>query len=217
MSFEDNTANINQITSILDEGLGDNVLYPLANIFVQEEEIQNQNNLIDEYKNQEEKLKQENLNKLRELELDLNKKREAESKELAERLAEMKLSKEGIIDHYKEQIKQIENDHRQTLIEKEKQYTERIDQMSNTIHDLNSKIYSLKAEHEIDLKKKDEGYEKKFREIDLELRNKFEEIKNNNDKLSNELSLRQKLEEYKFIHLDQEHEQDRRASCRERV
>ena len=208
LSFEDNTANINQITSILDEGLGDNVLYPLANIFVQEEEIQNQNNLIDEYKNQEEKLKQENLNKLRELELDLNKKREAESKELAERLAEMKLSKEGIIDHYKEQIKQIENDHRQTLIEKEKQYTERIDQMSNTIHDLNSKIYSLKAEHEIDLKKKDEGYEKKFREIDLELRNKFEEIKNNNDKLSNELSLRQKLEEYKFIHLDQEHEQE---------
>jgi hypothetical protein len=140
--------------------------------------------------------------------LDLNKKREIESKELNERLADMKLSKEGIIDHYKEQIKQIENDHRQTLIDKEKQYTERIDQMSNTIHDLNSKIYSLKAEHEIDLKKKDEGYEKKFREIDAELRTKFEEIKNNNDKLSNELQLRQKLEEYKFIHLDQEHEQE---------
>ena len=86
----------------------------------------------------------------------------------------------------------------------EKKYTERIDQMSNTIHDLNSKIYSLKAEHEVDLKKKDEGYEKKFREIDQELRTKFEEIKNNNDKLTNELNTRQKLEEYKFIHLDQE-------------
>ena len=208
LTFDDVTGNMNQITSILDEGLGDNVLYPLTSIFVQEEEIQNLNNLIDEYKNQEEKLKNENLNKLRELELDLNKKREAESKELSERLAEMKLSKEGIIDHYKEQIKQIENDHRQTLIEKEKQYTDRIDQMSNTIHDLNSKIYSLKAEHEIDLKKKDEGYEKKFREIDQELRTKFEEIKNNNDKLTNELQLRQKLEEYKFIHLDQEHEQE---------
>ena len=208
LSYEDNVANINQITSILDEGLGDNVLYPLSSIFIQEEEIQNQHNIIDEYKNQEEKLKAENINKLRELELDLNKKREIESKELNERLADMKLSKEGIIDHYKEQIKQIENDHRQTLIDKEKQYTERIDQMSNTIHDLNSKIYSLKAEHEVDLKKKDEGYEKKFREIDAELRTKFEEIKNNNDKLSNELQLRQKLEEYKFIHLDQEHEQE---------
>ena len=209
LSYDDNTSSkINQITSILDEGLGENVLYPLSNIFVQEEEILNQNNLINEYKNQEEKLKQEHANKLREREIELNKKRETESKELNERLSEEKLSKEGIIEHYKEQIKQIENEHRQTLIEKEKQYTERIDQMSNTIHDLNSKIFSLKAEHEIDLKKKDEGYEKKFREIDAELRNKFEEIKNNNDKLSNELTLRQKLEEYKFIHLDQEHEQE---------
>ena len=77
--------------------------------------------------------------------------------------------------------------------------------MLNTIHDLNPKIYSLKAEHQVDLKKKEEGYEKKFREIDVELRTKFEEIKNNNDKPSNELHLRKKLEEYKFIHLDQEH------------
>ena len=66
----------------------------------------------------------------------------------------------------------------------------------------------MKAEHEVDLKKKDEGYEKKIRKIDVELRTKFEEIKNNNDKLSNELQLRQKLEEYKFIHLEQEHKQE---------
>ena len=44
--------------------------------------------------------------------------------------------------------------------------------MSNTIHDLNSKIYSLKSEHDIDLKKKDEGYEKKFKEINEELKTK---------------------------------------------
>ena len=80
--------------------------------------------------------------------------------------------------------------------------------MSNTIHDLNSKIYSLKSEHEIDLKKKDEGYEKKFKEINEELKTKLREIQNNNDKLSNELKLRTQLEEYKFIHLDQEHEQE---------
>ena len=80
--------------------------------------------------------------------------------------------------------------------------------MSNTIHDLNSKIYALKTEHEIDLKKKDEGYEKKFKEINEELKNKLKEIQNNNDKLSSELKLRTQLEEYKFIHLDQEHEQE---------
>ena len=58
--------NMNQITSILDEGLGDNVLYPLNAIFLREDEIHNQNNVIEEYKNQEEKLKSEQAMKLRE-------------------------------------------------------------------------------------------------------------------------------------------------------
>ena len=57
LSYEDNVANINQTASILDEGLGDNVLYLLSCRFIQEEEIQNQHNIIDECKNQEENFK----------------------------------------------------------------------------------------------------------------------------------------------------------------
>ena len=202
------TNSINQINNLLDEGLGDNVLYPLENIFLKENEILKQNNLIDDYKNQEEKLKTEHQLRLRENELEHNKKRELETNELNDRLTEERLAKQGIMDHYDKQIENLEKQQKQILEDKEKQYKERIDQMSNTIHDLNSKIYSLKTEHEIDLKKKDEGYEKKFREINQELKNKLDEIQNNNDKLSNELKLRQQLEEYKFIHLDQEHEQE---------
>lgn len=198
----------NQISNLLDEGLGDNVLYPLENIFLKENEILKQNNLIDDYKNQEEKLKAEHQLRLRESELEHNKKRDLETNELKERLTEERLAKQGIIDHYNKQIENLEKQQKQILLDKEKQYKERIDQMSNTIHDLNSKIYSLKSEHEIDLKKKDEGYEKKFKEINEELKTKLKEIQNNNDKLSNELKLRQQLEEYKFIHLDQEHEQE---------
>ena len=198
----------NQINNLLEEGLGDNVLYPLENIFLKENEILKQNNLIDDYKNQEEKLKSEHQLRLRESELEHNKKRDIETNELKERLTEERLAKQGIIDHYNKQIDNLEKQQKQILIDKEKQYKERIDQMSNTIHDLNSKIYSLKSEHEIDLKKKDEGYEKKFKEINEELKTKLREIQNNNDKLSNELKLRTQLEEYKFIHLDQEHEQE---------
>ena len=197
-----------QISSVFDEGLGDNVLYPLEKIFLKESDILEQNNLIDKYKNQEEQLKSEHKLRLRECELDHNKKREIETNELNERLTEERLAKQGIVDHYNKQIENLENQQKQILIDKENQYKERIDQMSNTIHDLNSKIYSLKSEHEVDLKKKDEGYEKKFKEINEELKNKLKEIQNNNDKLSSELKLRTQLEEYKFIHLDQEHEQE---------
>ena len=209
LSYENNTTmNMNQITSILDEGLGDNVLYPLKSIFLKEEEIQNQNNMIDEYINQEEKLKGEHATKLRERGIELNDNLVRETNKLKEELRVEILDKDNIIDKYKEKIKNLENEQRQILIDKEKQYTERIDQMSNTIHDLNSKIYSLKSEHEIDLKKKDESFEKKFKEIDKELRKEFEKIKNDNEKLTNDLKMRQKMEEYKFIHLDQEHEQE---------
>ena len=210
---EDNYNNYNidrqnQMSNFFEEGLGDNVLYPLEKIFLREKDILEQNNLIDKYKNQEEQLKAEHKMRLRETELEHNKKREMETNELNERLTEEQLAKQGIEDHYNKQIENLEKQQRQILIDKENQYKERIDQMSNTIHDLNSKIYALKTEHEIDLKKKDEGYEKKFKEINEELKNKLKEIQNNNDKLSSELKLRTQLEEYKFIHLDQEHEQE---------
>lgn len=76
-NFDNENININtnnQINNILDEGLGDNVLYPLENIFLKENEILKQNNLIDDYKNQEEKLKAEHQLRLRESELEHNKK-----------------------------------------------------------------------------------------------------------------------------------------------
>ena len=209
LSYENNpTLNINQITSILDEGLGDNVLYPLKSIFLKEEEIYNQNNMIEEYKNQEEKLKGEHATKLRERGMELNDSLVKETNKLKEQLRIEILDKESIIDQYKEKIKNLENEQRQILIDREKQYTEKIDQMSNTIHDLNGKINTLKNEHEIDLQKKDENFEKKFKEIDKELRGQFEKIKNDNERLTNDLKIRQKMEEYKFIHLDQEHEQE---------
>ena len=209
LSYDTNTTmNMNQITSILDEGLGDNVLFPLKYIFLKEEEIQNQNNMIEEYKNQEEKLKGEHAMKLRERGIELNDLLVRETNKLKEELRVEILDKDNVIEQYKEKIKNLENEQRQILIDKEKQYTERIDQMSNTIHDLNSRIYSLKSEHEIDLKKKDEGFEKKFKEIDKELRKEFEKIKNDNEKLTNDLKNRQKMEEYKFLHLDQEHEEE---------
>ena len=209
LSYDNTTTmNMNQITSILDEGLGDNVLYPLNSIFSREEEIHNQNNMIEEYKNQEEKLRSEHAMKLRERGIELNDALVKETNKLKEELRIKILDKDNIIEKYKIKIKNLENEQRQILIDKEKQYTERIDQMSNTIHDLNSRIYSLKSEHEIDLKKKDESFEKKFKEIDKELRKEFEKIKNENEKLTNDLKTRQKMEEYRFIHLDREHEQE---------
>jgi chromosome segregation ATPase len=209
ISFEDNKINnFNQLTSILDEGLGDNVLYPLESIFNYEEEILLQNNLIADDKKLRGKLVSEHQTKLKELETKLSKQKEMELRSLEEKLKELKISKDATIDHYEDKIKNLINEQNRTLIEKEQSYNLRMDQMSNTIHDLTSQIHFLKNQHEIELKRKDDEYERKFRELEKDLRKKFEELKSNNDKLGEELNQRQRIEELKFLHLDQEHEQE---------
>ena len=88
--------------------------------------------------------------RLRECELDHNKKREIETNELNERLTEERLAKQGIVDHYNKQIENLEKQQKQILIDKENQYKERIDQMSNTIHDLDAELYGRRCEDRMD-------------------------------------------------------------------
>jgi hypothetical protein len=209
IAFDDNKlTNLNQLTSILDEGLGDNVLYPLASIFEFEEQILTLKNYIADDKKQKAKLIGDYQGKLKELESKMNRQREGEIRALDDKLKEMKISKDATIDHYEEKIKQIVNEHNRVMIEKEQNFNLRMDQMSNTVHDLTSQIHYLKNQHEIEMKRKDDEYEKKFRDLESELRKKFDEFKSNNDKLVDELQTRQTVEEMKFVHLDQEHEQE---------
>lgn len=209
IAFDDNKlTNLNQLTSILDEGLGDNVLYPIESIFEFEEQILTLKNSIADDKKQKAKLIGDYQGKLKELENKMNRQREGEIRGLDDKLKEMKISKDATIDHYEEKIKQIVNEHNRIMIEKEQNFNMRMDQMSNTVHDLTSQIHYLKNQHEIEMKRKDDEYEKKFRDLESELRKKFDEFKSNNDKLVDELQTRQKVEEMKFIHLDQEHEQE---------
>lgn len=188
--------------------MGDNVLYPLDSIFKYEEEILAQSNFIADDKKQKAKLIQDHQLRIKELESKMNKQREMEMRSLDDRLKEMKIAKDATVEHYEEKIKKLINEQNRVLIEKEQHYNIRMDQMSNTIHDLTSQIHFLKNQHEMEMKKKDDEYEKKFRDLERELRKEFDELKLNNDKLVDELHQRQKMEEMKFVHLDQEHEQE---------
>ena len=55
MGNEQKQSNFNQLASILDEGLGENVLYPLENIFNYEENIKDLKNKVAENDKNEEK------------------------------------------------------------------------------------------------------------------------------------------------------------------
>ncbi len=209
IAMDDNkTLNLNQLTTILDEGLGENVLFPLNQIAKYENKITVDLEEIINLKKQETKLVRDNEIKLRDRENELNRNKEKELKDMVDMIKEMKVEKEATIEFYEDKIKNLINENNRILIEKERVFNDRMDQNSNIIHDLNAKLHFQANDHELELKKKDEEYEKKFRVLESELRKKFDELKVNNIKLTDEISQRQKLEQMKFNHLDQEHEQE---------
>lgn len=201
-------ASVNQLTAILDEGLGDNVIFPINKIVSFEKTIKNKSESILDMNKKEKVVQREFERRIIDKENECNRNREREVKEMIDIIKEMKVEKESTIEFYEEKIKNIINENNKILIEKERIYNDRMDQSSNIIHDLNSKLHFQENDNEIALKKKDEEYESKFRQLELELRKKFDELKLNNTKLTEELQQRQKLEDLKFNHLDNEHEQE---------
>lgn len=209
ISCEDHrSASINQLTAILDEGLGENVLFPINKISSYERAIDIKKEEIIELKVKEKKNNKEYEKRILEKENECNKNKDKEIREMEDKNKEMNNRNESIVEFYENKIKNILYDHNKLIIEKERQYNEKMDHTSNIIHDLNSKLHFQASDNELELKKKDDEYEEKFRLLESELRKKFDELKLNNNKLTEELNLRHDQEIKKFTHIDKEHEQE---------
>jgi len=206
---EDNKLdNFNQLANILDEGLGDNVLFPITKILSNEQTIYNLECQLADLKKFEEKLVKDYEAKIKERELEILKKKDLEIKHLNDMIKEIKISKDSTVELYESQIKNIINENNRILIEKEKSFNDRIDNLSNTIHDLNSKIHFLTNDHENSMRNKDIEYERMFKELETGLKKKFEEARLINEKLNEELQIRKKLEETRLKHVDLEHDME---------
>jgi WD40 repeat protein len=204
--FDDNKIGMNQLSSILDEGLGDNVLVNLQSIFNLTQTIDEQKEQLVDGKNYQMRIIKENELKLKERETELNKKKEIEIKSLNDQIKEIKISKDTTIDHYEEKFAQTLNDHNKILLEREKSYNEKLDQLSGTIHELNSRIHYMQHEQSEELKLRESEYEKRIRDLEAQWTKKYEELKKINDKLGDDMKDNKKNEEVKFIHIDKEHE-----------
>lgn len=209
IAIEDSkTLNLNIVSNVLDEGLGENVLFPLTQISSFEKNINLKGDEIVQLKQEEFKIVREYEIKLRDKENDLNRNKEKELKDLVDLIKELKVEKEATIEFYEEKIKNLTNQHNSIVMEKEKILHDRLDQNANIIHDLNSKLHFQANDHELEIKKRDEDYEKKFKFLENEMKKKIEELVVENSKLNDELLKKQKLEQLKFQHLDNEHEKE---------
>lgn len=184
------------------------MLYSLENIFQTQNQIDEMAIKIADNNKNEQALICDYEKKFKDREKEYLKNKEFEMRTLNDIIKEIKTSKECTIEHYENYIKQIVQDNNKTLIVNEKAHNERIDQLNTQIQELNSRINYLKSNHELSLKIKDDEYDRKFRDLEKDLKRKFEEAKGANDKLNQEIAFGKKLEEMKFAHLDSEHEQE---------
>ena len=204
---ENNKITINnQLNTILDEGLGDNVL---MNIF----EINNNEKKIDTKKEEIYKLQKivdennKSFNKkLKDKINELNKLRDNEINKLKQKIDEMILSKNTMIEDYEKKIDEINKEQYNKYIDRESVIKEKFE-------DLNKQIIELKDFNELmkkDFEKivKDNNYSqlRKFRELEFHLQNHVHDLDNKNKSLEEDIKNNKDIEEKKLKIIENEHE-----------
>ena len=207
VAFDDNRAiAINQINSILDEGLGDNVLLNLNEIFGLSDKMISKNELI--YKlqrNIDESTKTFNIN-LKEKLGELNKKKEGEISELKNKIDQMIISNNSMIEDYEKRIEEINIEHRKKFNEREGVINEKIEDLNNEI--INLKNLNNKIKNDFEKMLSDNNYDQlqKFRELEFELLKKFQILTKKNQELSDQLKHQNEYEKKKLQIVEIEHE-----------
>ena len=206
-SDENNKITINnQLNTILDEGLGDNVLMNIFEINTSEkkidskkEEIYKLQKIVDENNKSFNKKFKDKVN-------ELNKLRDTEINKLKQKIDEMILSKNTMIEDYEKKIDEINK-------EQYNKYVEREVIINEKFADLNKQIVELKDFNELmkkDFEKivKDNNYSKlrKFRELEFHLQNHVHDLDSKNKSLEEEIKNNKDIEEKKLKIIENEHQ-----------
>ena len=204
---ENNKITINnQLNTILDEGLGDNVLMNIYEINSNEKKIDSKKEEI--YKLQ--KIVDDNNKsfnkKFRDKVNELNKLRDNEMNKLKQKIEEMILSKNTMIEDYEKKIDEINKEQYNKYVDREVIIKEKFE-------DLNKQIIELKDFNELmkkDFEKivKDNNYSqlRKFRELEFHLQNHVHDLDNRNKSLEEEINNNKDIEEKKLKIIENEHE-----------
>jgi SMC interacting uncharacterized protein involved in chromosome segregation len=144
--------NINHLTNIIDEGLGDNVLYPLDKIFKFEDNtLKMKNQLLHASKKLEDVEIQYEMN-IKEKESQWQRIKNSEVKLLEEKLKELEINKDVLVSFYEEKIEKKEIEYKELITQIKNENNQYIDQLNEKITELTNVIESLRSSQDIELK-----------------------------------------------------------------
>ena len=206
-AFDENRlVSIGQLNSILDEGLGDNVLMSLNEINSNEEKMRNKEEEIAKLKKTAEESNKLFEKQISNKEEEMNSQRESEIEELTKKIEEMRNQRNNLINNYEKKIEEILQEHRKKFNEREANSNLKFEELHKQISEL--KDLNKKMKNEYDQKLKDDNNNQliKFKELEYFLKKNVDDLNKKNEKLEKNIE-EEKINEFKKMRLiENEHE-----------
>ena len=206
-SDENNKITIsNKLNAILDEGLGDNVLMNIFEIWEKEEKLFEKKSEI--YKLQ--KIVDENnkffTKRFKDKENEVTKMKDNEINKLKQKIDEIIFSKNTMTEDYEKKIEEMNKEQYNKYIEREYVINEKLDKLHQQITELKEFNEIMKTDFE--KIQKDNNYSQltKFRVLEFNLKNNVKEMEKKNKILENKINEEKDIEEKKLKIIENEHD-----------
>lgn len=213
--FDNRIVNINQLNTVLDEGLGENVLFPLLDLGKIGELEREKKEMTLSFKEKEEVLVKENEKKIKNIESSLTMKKEKEVNELKEKIMTLELKIKETVKQYEERLtRQVEED-RKKFNEQNKLSQERIKSLEEELYEKENDYQLLEQTSQAELTRQGREYQIKFKKLQQDLKSKVREIESQKENLQKNLDDLHKEKEINLIRIDEEHELERNVLLHE--
>ena len=215
-SDENNKITIsNKLNAILDEGLGDNVLMNIFDIWEKEQKSEEKKNEI--YKLQ--KIVDENnknfSKKFKDRTNELNKQKNNEIAKLKQKIDEIIFSKNTMVEDYEKKIEEVNKEQYMKYVEREGVINEKFDELNKQIKEL--KEFNELMKQDFDKIQKDNNYTQltKFRVLEFHLKNNVEDLEQKNKILESKINEGKSIEERKLKIIENEHDYEMQKKIEE--
>ena len=204
-----------KLNAILDEGLGDNVLINIFDIWEKEQKSEDKKNEI--YKLQ--KIVDENNKNFSKIFKDktneLNKQKNNEIAKLKQKIDEIIFSKNTMIEDYEKKIEEVNKEQHMKFVEREGVLNEKLEELNKQISEL--KEFNELMKKDFEKIQKDNNYTQltKYRVLEFHLKNNVEDLEKRNKILEAKLTEDKLIEDRKLKIIENEHDYEMQKKIEE--
>ena len=196
----------NKLNAILDEGLGDNVLMNIFELWEKEKKAEAKKNEIYKLQNIVDENNKLFSKKFKDKTNELNKIKNNEIAKLKQKIDEIIFSKNTMIEDYEKKIEEINKEQYMKYVEREGVINEKFEELNRQIQELKEFNELMK----IDFEKiqKDNNYTQltKFRVLEFHLKNDVEDLEKRNKILESKINEEKSVEDRQLKIIENEHD-----------